>query len=432
MRSVACVGLLWMLSPIVFASDSLGTTRDVGGARPAEASLHEHLTADDTTAAMPKVERREESMVEGRKVVRYEHDSLEQWKYGKPQRDYFFVVYPKQVPNDKAPLRVNLHSAGGSGESEMPSILKTHSDTSFYELYLDCRRNQPADWWWGYDSIRGNPEQFRNDPCPTEKRVLATVAWATSNFNIDRSRVYLSGVSMGGSGSLGIGLCRGDVFAAISVTVPAGAGHAMFRMNGIGHSDPPPLFDFSSQSDTWAEGQEALIAYCKAKRYFLAFAWGPFGHSNDSSRFHASVAEFPWLSIRKNEAYPVFTNASSDNTYPGLHNTTAPDQTGQINGFFRWKNVVDEPDRFVIELRLVRKEELKNPLEVPTEAIADVAIRRLQQFAISRNNKYNWRTIANGRTLQSGIAQIDTADMLAIPRIRITATPAKLEMTTRP
>lgn len=387
---------------------------------------------EDPSPAMP-VKQGEESIVEGRKVVRFEHESLKEWGYAEPQKDYFYVVYPTVSAKDtkeKAPLRVYLHSAGGSGMSELSgSIRRMHESDSFYGLCLDCQGNQSNDWWWGYESIKKTPEQFKSQPYPTEKRVLATIAWVVSEFNIDPNRIYLNGISMGGSGSLGIGLCRGDIFAAISVTVPAGADHALFRMNGTQYPDPPPLFNFSSQNDTWSSNQSELIDYCKKQRYFLAFSWGPLGHINDRTKFNPMVAEFPWLSLRKNEAYPVFTNASSDNIYPGFQNLTAPDQSGQINGCFRWKNLTDTPDRFVMELRLVRKEELTTPIETPIEAEADVTLRRLQNFRVKPSETYRWQMLQNGQVVQTGDVKADAKSVLTISNVQISATPSNLEIT---
>lgn len=379
--------------------------------------------------AMPDVQRCGEQVVAGRKVVRFEHASQDQWGYDVPQRDVFFVAYPKDPSVGKVPLRVSLHSAGGSGESEMPGNIKARGQSTFYELFLDCHRNRATDWWWGWHAIRRTPERYADDLCPTEKRVLATLSWVQANFDIDPDRIYLQGTSMGGSGSLGLGLFRGDLFAAISVCVPAGADHAVYRVAGRQDSAPPPLFNFSSQTDRWSKGQEALIALCQTNRYSLAFAWGPYGHINDIGKFHAAVADFPWLSIRKNEAYPVFTRASSDNTYPGFKNTQLPAQQGQINGFFRWKNLEDSPQRFVIELRLATAADLKSPVVMPVEAVADVTLRRLQRFQVAPLGNVVWRLTAEGRTLQAGKATADGTGLLTLPVLKITGTPAALEVT---
>ena len=380
--------------------------------------------------AMPTVTEGKESVINGHKVIRFEHDSGKEWGYEKPQKDYFYVIYPKTQVEGKVPLRIYLHSAGGSGESELAfNDWKMQDTESFYGLSLDCRGNQANDWWWGYDTIKKTPEQFKDKLYPTEQRVLATIAWMVSKFNIDPNRIYLHGISMGGSGSLGIGLRRGDVFAAISVTVPAGADHALFRMDGTQYPDPPPVFDFSSQNDQWSSNQADLINFCQKNRYFLAFSWGPLGHINDRTKFNPMVYEFPWFLIRKNEAYPAFTNASSDNIYPGFQNLTAADQSGQINGCFRWKNLVDTADQFAMELRLVRKEELKHPVETPTEAEADVTLRRLQNFRVEPKKTYHWQMTQNDKAVQSGEAKADEQGVLTISDIKISTTPASLEIT---
>lgn len=397
-------------------------------------AMHARSAESDTILDTPGVQIAKETTLDGRQAVRYEHDSLIGWKYAKPQKDYFYLVYPKSPAKEKVPLHVVLHSAGGSGESELPGGFKNHkliqayTDESSYGLYLDCGGNRATDWWWGQQTIRATPDTYKNELAPTEKRVLATVAWAIKTFNIDSNRVYLSGISMGGSGTLGIGLCHGDIFAAISVAVPAGVEHALLRMSNGKHADPPPLFDFSSQNDNWSKRQEELLAYCQTQHYAMAFAWGAFGHRADVSMFNAAVYESPWLSIRKDEAYPVFTNASTDNAYPGFQNLTAPDQAGQINGYFRWKNVTDSPEKFAVELRLVRKNELNTPLEIPPMATADVTLRRLQRFQTNPGKTYRWRMVSEGKLLESGTVKPDESGLLVIPKVKIIDVPGQLEI----
>jgi len=359
----------------------------------------------------PSVKVVKEMTIDGRRAVRYEHDNASGWKYPNPQKDYFYLVYPRIQTKEKAPLHVVLHSAGGSGESELPGGFKNHkvihsyTDETSYGLYPDCRANKAVDWWWGQQAIRATPDAYRNDLAPTEKRVLATVGWAIKTFNVD-----------------------GDIFAAISVAVPAGVDHGLLRMNNGKHPDPPPLFDFTSQNDGWSKGHEDLLAYCRTRHLAMMFAWGAFGHRADVSGFNAAIYEFPWLSIRKNEAYPVFTGASTDNVYPGSQNLAAPDQAGQINGYFRWKNVTDSPEKFAMQLRLVKKNELSKPLDVPESATADVTLRRLQSFHVMPGKTYRWRMISDGSDLQSGTVRSDDAGLLVIPKVRISDGPGQLEI----
>ena len=384
--------------------------------------------------AMPEVALIEEESFSGRTVVRYEHGSLDQWNYATPQRDYFYVVRPKTPFSGKTSLRVILHSAGGSGQSEMvpnlapdrAHIIQAYVDDSSYGLWLDCSVNRSVDWLWGYQSIQTMRDRYKTELCPTENRLLATVDWVRRTFPIDPNRVYLSGVSMGGSGSLGLGMSHGNIFAAISVDVPAYPDHALFRLGNSKHPDPPPVFNFSAQNDQWSKGQEQLLADCQRNRYAMAFAWGPFGHTSDASEFNAAVYEFPWLSIRKDAAYPVFTGTSTDNVYPGFQNLTAPDQQGQINGYFRWKNIADTPRNFVMELRLVAKNELHKPIDPPVLAITDVTLRRLQQFYVHPGQTYQWRLVAGGTPQQSGAMTASADGLLTITRAKITDVPGQL------
>ena len=372
-----------------------------------------------------------ESEIEGRKVIRYEHDSMSAWGYKTPQKDFFCLVPPKR-PVKNSPLCVVLHSAGGNGDQSLPAICTPH-DRSFYgdethfALCLDCAQNR-NDWWWGYEEIERNPSLYHDELCPTEKRVLATIEWVIREYDIDRNRVYLNGVSMGGSGSLGIGFGRGDVFTAVSVVVPAGIKHFEFRTRGRELSDPPPLFNISSPVDSWALGQEKLLTFCEENRYSLTFAWGPFGHTSDVRAANPAVYEYPWFAVRKNEAYPVFTRATTDNRYPGHNNTTAPDQNGQINGYFRWKNIEDTARNFVMELRLVKKDELRRPIATPQETVADVTPRRLQHFTVGKGTEYKWSMTCAGKVLQSGKATADAHGILTITSVTISDTPSCLRI----
>ncbi|MDP6544169.1 MAG: PHB depolymerase family esterase [Phycisphaerae bacterium] len=382
---------------------------------------------------LPEVKAVKETIIEGRKVIRYEHDSVSTWGYAVRQSDYYYLVHPKSKPKGKVALRVVLHSAGHSGDRVLADAFKHHDWTHYYGndrsyvLFLDCRKNR-GDWWWGYHTIKRGKNAYKTELCPTEKRVLSTVELVIGTHAIDRNRVYLSGISMGGSGSLGIGMCRGDVFAAISVAVPAGVEHMTHRMTGAKHPDPPPMVNCSSHIDGWARGQEDLLALCKKRKYPVIFAWGLFGHRSDVSAANTAVHEFPWLTIRRNEAYPVFTNASCNHKYPGFKNKTADDQKGQINGYFRWKNITDTHENFVMELRLVGKKELTKPIELPNEATADVTPRRLQKFAVAKSKKYKWRMTRGGKTSQSGEVAVGADGLLMIPKVKISPAAAQLSI----
>jgi len=385
--------------------------------------------------------------VELRKVVFYEHESMASWGYEKPQKDFFILVNPKKSVK-AAPLCVVLHSAGGSAKRPMGGAFGYREpkgyyrvlaglDETFYLLCLDCSRlgfNKAKDgvpwhdYWWGDKFLRRNKDAYRDKLCPTEKRVLSTVEWVTRSFGVDRNRVYLAGLSMGGSGALGIGFSQGDVFAAVFVAVPAGARHFEYRTAGCKFPDPPPLVNVSSHMDKHSKGQERVIGLCRDNRYSLAFTWGPFGHGDSvkTDPGNPAVLDFPWFVIRKDQAYPVFTNATTDRKYPGHNNDKDPDQEGQINGYFRWRNIEDTVETFIMELRLVTKKELKRPVQIPPASVADVTLRRLQKFRPNKGKSYEWSVKNGDISLQSGTVHPDADGLLTIPKVKITEKPARL------
>ncbi len=179
------------------------------------------------TAPWPPT-REKESVFTERKLETFKHGTKQEWGYSAPQTDTFLVLHPKQA-HRSAPLYVVLHSAGHDVHSCLACTTTVgnhdiyHSPPDFFALYLDCRANQ-GDWWWGSDKYK-DP-----DISPTDKRVIDTVKWAASQYDIDENRVYLCGNSMGGSGTLGIGMRHGDVFAAIKANVPAKVEHVSRRM----------------------------------------------------------------------------------------------------------------------------------------------------------------------------------------------------------
>jgi predicted esterase len=371
----------------------------------------------------------------GRTWVQYEHGCDPAWGYASNQTDRFWLSAPVK-PVSAPPLCVVLHSAGGNGsETFQPISAPQHQrgaygDGSFYVLSLDCAGTRKQDWWWGMEEIKRSPARYQGELTPVEARVLATIEWVADRFKIDRNRICLSGISMGGSGALGMGLNHGDVFAAVFVVVPAGIAHMKARLQQPLKSDPPVLVNVSSHLDPYAAGQEELMQVFASNRYPLVFAWEPFGHSAARiGECSPSVCDYPWLTIRKNEAYPVFTHATTDNRYPGINNRTAADQRGQINGYFRWRNLEDSPERLAMELRLVRKEELRHPCDIPGEAIADVTFRRVRHFTAVGGQEYRWRVVEGGQTLQAGAAMSDAAGMIHVPGIRITAGPRVLQVT---
>ena len=178
--------------------------------------------------------------VDGRLIERFTHVSRGQWGYPTARKDYFFLVHPLKRTR-RAPLCVVLHSLNRTAFDYLGYYFLNrkvdpadnpadHAETipiDGYTLFLDSQGNEE---WWGWTTARADIEKYAQQPTPTEKRVLDCIEWVARNYPIDRNRIYLTGVSMGGCGSLGIGLVHGEVFAAMRVRVPPGISYAACRM----------------------------------------------------------------------------------------------------------------------------------------------------------------------------------------------------------
>ena len=323
-------------------------------------------------------------------------------------------------------------------------------------LEPNCASTDGAGGWWGWKQAEKDGAAKSLSETPVEQRVLATLEWVVQKYNVDRNRIYLCGISMGGCGSLGIGMHHGDIFAAINVHVPAGVGFAMLRMqfpdpvaptaaadekheylrkiSAAGLPDAPPIVDFSSSNDSWSSDQHRLFQAAHDGRHALVLGWGPHGHEGfqavtDPLKYPESwraTLEYPWLSIRKNEAYPVFTDASTDQPWK-----SAPDICGQINGFTRWKNIKDTPGEFGIQLRLVDSTDLTAQAFIPEQVVANVTLRRMQQFKVLENSEYAWNYKSDNVSL-AGTLKPDAANLLTFPRLPITHLPALLSLKPAP
>ena len=384
----------------------------------------------------PTKDASKDAVLNGRATETFEAGVKPEWGYAGPQQDTFVVIHPKE-DRKHAPLYVVLHSAGHDVMScvNCTKTVGNHdiyrSPDDHYALYLDCRKNGSRDWWWGGMHVKDQGLTKKNsggETMPVEKRVIDTVKWAIQKYGIDPNRVYLSGNSMGGSGTLGIGMRHGDVFAAIKANVPAGVEHVAHRMYFPPHSmpetaklpEPPVCIDYSAPNDGWAEGHDRFVKAMNDRKYSLLFYWGPFGHANNSAQImkvNDLIDSFDWLSVKKNAAYAVFTNANCNSKLPWPDDVKST-VSGQVNAFFRWKNISDSAEKFEMSLFLVSPSDLKTQFEIPKEATADVSLRRVQKFQLKAGEKFRWSYGA-----AKGEGQVDSQGVITIPAMKLTAEP---------
>ncbi|MBE6597868.1 MAG: hypothetical protein E7638_00335 [Ruminococcaceae bacterium] len=398
---------------------------------------------------MSNIKPARDGILTGRKLELFHAPSLPEWGYTEEQVDTFAVLHPADEclagddAGKKYPLYVVFHSAGHDVYTTIATVWQPgnhdiyHAPREMFAVYLDCRQHEDKDWWWGGNSAlevlgedrRGTKQQ------PVENRAIATIKWVMENYPIDKNRVYAVGNSMGGSGALGIAMCRGDIFAAVKVNVPAGVRHMADRCaldteatEGFRIPEPPVLVDYSAQDDEWSTGHQILYKGMREKKYALLGFWGKFGHANNHEYIKTvndMIHAFDPFSLRLDEAYPVFTNATSDDKLPwGEDGTVLHEEAGQVNGFFRWGKVEETEKSASVALRLLTPAEWESRVTFPTSSTADVTVRRLQKCRFTAGTSVAWEF---GE--KSGVVTADENGLVTVPGITVTADEAVLKLT---
>lgn len=398
--------------------------------------------------------------------------------------DRFAVAKPVGGDVLGAPLLVVLHWRGGgfpSGGLNGQIALADQKDRvfsapdGFYVLMLDSMRNYNVflnrthdEYWWGATSryrgpVREDIPGIMKGETSCEKRVLDSVEWTIRRYGIDRNRVYLCGNSMGGQATYAIGLGHGEVFAAVNANVPATVWFAASRLGFVDckgddvvkddvsrFAEPPVCVEWSGIDDMWSRDRDVIVRGMVRRRWPHIVLWGPFGHCGYVSEARLKndlVERFDWLSVKKNEAYPVFTGATCDDRLPWPFKMWKPKKawfsgwvddiesaemeiadgaacSGQINAFFRWRNLRDDEEGFEMALYVASAEEIgTRQFAPPASARADVTVRRIQDAKLARAKKVRW-TFGSA----SGTVERDENGTLTIPSVEITRKPEILRL----
>lgn len=125
----------------------------------------------------------------------------------------------------RVPLIVFLHGAGERGDdnkAQLTHFVRSAAEASFQEthpcfvLAMQCPKNET----WSELNIQAIREANATPTFPTEparamRAVMAAMDEVLASRPIDRTRIYLTGLSMGGFGSFDLAARRPELFAAV-------------------------------------------------------------------------------------------------------------------------------------------------------------------------------------------------------------------------
>ena len=319
----------------------------------------------------------------------------------------------------------------------------------------DSRDYVPAisTFWLGY-----NVNIAKNNLGPkfvwdnyTERLIIHIAKWAQDYLGADKNRTYITGGSMGGTGTVQMITHYPEFFAAGFAQVPIYAftwktGQSAWRMTcsigkfdaknparmpdgtdlveytdgarnmGKAAIDMPPLFATNGRKDSsipWVNNPPFYRAANDARQMFTVF-WNNGNHGMSRQTPKDFAMKKKMLRYRLNESYPAFSNFSDNKNY-GNGDSKDGDLVGWINRGIDWKVIADTPKRYEINLA-VKHPEIKYPVT------ADVTIRRRQQFKPEKNSTVN--VSVNGQNCK---VTIDKNGLLTIKNI-IFAAPGNINV----
>lgn len=131
---------------------------------------------------------------------------------------------PSLPAHSKAPLIVFLHGVGERGSDDgaqlsydffrEPQSLFGSQTLARHPAFVLAPQVAPADKWIAIDTWSDPDYRMRPLPTPPLTKVLSLIDKLITTMAIDRDRVYVTGLSMGGFGTFDAVARRGDLFAA--------------------------------------------------------------------------------------------------------------------------------------------------------------------------------------------------------------------------
>jgi len=390
---------------------------------------------------------------------------------------YNFSVIKKSTKKN-IPLIVCLHAREGN-------FLTNDKGTKIPdEIILSPDDFLPNDiqhsYWYGYHQNFNffNPTDIPKDGIVvdyTVKRTKWTIDWVIKMFDTDTNRIYLTGGSMGGGGSVLLGLSFPEKIAAVYSVVPKldysfiteynpdsyynnnkprrkiisqlwgalernlmtndsipvysrlNAGYIASIKENI---DLPYIHIIAGKNDNvvgWAEKIGVIKKFNDSRHPFYIF-WDSRAHSsNNTKEFQPEDRVEKIYKFALNKSYPAFSNCTA-NGNPGDGNSDNGDSFGTINGFLDWDdNITDDEGYYEIFLNSHTLNSTHGIIRNPDSIYTDITLRRLQKFVVSKKYSYYYQNVeTKGHVLQDGYLDADNFNLLTLRRFLITSNGNKL------
>jgi len=201
----------------------------------------------------------------------------------------------------KYPLVISLHGAGSNHRLNLRRVFgKSNAEG---ENDVEASRYFPE--WEGVDYIVASPyaRGTMGYQGIAEKDVLDVLADVKRRFPIDEDRTYLTGLSMGGGGTLWLGLTRPDLWAAIAPVCPAPPG-GTDALAGNALNVPVHIFQGGADPVVRPEGVRAWVERFKELGVATEYTEYPGVSHNSWENAYADGQIFDWFGQYRRNPHP--------------------------------------------------------------------------------------------------------------------------------
>ncbi|MFN8353734.1 MAG: alpha/beta hydrolase-fold protein [Spirosomataceae bacterium] len=259
------------------------------------------------------------------------------------EQPYGLYLPPKYNPKKKYPLVVMLHGAGSNHRLELRRVFGKSNAPG--ETDVEASRVFPK--WKDVDYIvistfaRGT----MGYQGVAEKDVMDMVADAKKRFSIDEDRTYLTGLSMGGGGTMWIGLSYPDMWAAIAPVCPAPpAGTLELVPNALNF--PMHFFQGDKDPAVKVDSTRRWVQRFKDAGTQVEYAEYPGVQHNSWENAYKDEFIFDWFSKFKRNPYPervrfATSQHKHNKAYWVTFDDMTPGSTASIDAKFTDKNRIE-------------------------------------------------------------------------------------------
>lgn len=384
-----------------------------------------------------------------------------------PSRPFDYLVGIPPNLAKPAPLGLHLHCWGGSLNGGYIWWYKAREGA-----ILAASNQIPYDWWIAYHEALGTWKAWKQGITRdyTVKRLLSFIDWVGTRWQVDETRVFVTGASMGGSGASMIAVRYPERFAFTlsSVGVHNAANSPQFtgsyeRACGpiesrLSHESGMATFDYlnnacllrrnpkrdfpfisftNGKNDSgigWPQAAEFARALQETRRPHL-FTWGQGGHGH---RVYVPTPSgggdnaTPVMDIRLGQSVPAFTQCSLDDN-PGNGDPADGDSKGQLNLYLRWdtNSLVDETGRYEATVYLIQS-------APQDECTVNITPRRCREFKPAPGTRLKWDNSRKSHSAagagtqdrtQSGEVTADQCGLVTLRRVKVSKIGNRVEVT---